>query len=103
VLAEVEPTSDLHASAAYRRRVGVTLCIRALERRAPMPPRYQRKRAMKVDLRINGAVRSAEVEPRKTLLDALRENFLLADPCRLRARRLRRLHVLIDGERCAPA
>jgi len=31
VLAEVEPTSDLHASAAYRRRVGVTLCIRALE------------------------------------------------------------------------
>ncbi len=32
---------------------------------------------MKVDLRINGAVRSADVEPRKTLLDALRENFLL--------------------------
>jgi len=32
---------------------------------------------MKIDLRINGAVRSAEVESRKTLLDALRENFLL--------------------------
>ena len=32
---------------------------------------------MKVDLRINGVVRSAEVEPRKTLLDTLRENFLL--------------------------
>src|SRR5216117_4475358 len=32
---------------------------------------------MKVDLSINGAIRSAEVEPRKTLLDALRENFLL--------------------------
>jgi len=32
---------------------------------------------MKVDLRINGANRSAELEPRKTLLDALRENFLL--------------------------
>ena len=32
---------------------------------------------MKVDLRINGANRSAEVEPRKTLLDLLRENFLL--------------------------
>ena len=32
---------------------------------------------MKVDLRINGASRSADVEPRKTLLDALRENFLL--------------------------
>ena len=32
---------------------------------------------MKVDLRINGAVRSADIEPRKTLLDALRENFLL--------------------------
>ena len=32
---------------------------------------------MKVDLRINGAIRSADVEPRKTLLDALREDFLL--------------------------
>ena len=32
---------------------------------------------MKVDLRINGINRSAEVEPRKTLLDVLRENFLL--------------------------
>jgi aerobic carbon-monoxide dehydrogenase small subunit len=32
---------------------------------------------MKVELRINGAIRSAEIEPRKTLLDALRENFLL--------------------------
>jgi CO/xanthine dehydrogenase FAD-binding subunit len=28
---ELEPGSDLHASAAYRRRVAVTLCIRALE------------------------------------------------------------------------
>jgi len=32
---------------------------------------------MKVELRINGVARSAEVEPRKTLLDTLRENFLL--------------------------
>jgi carbon-monoxide dehydrogenase small subunit len=32
---------------------------------------------MKVDLRINGVSRSAELEPRKTLLDALREDFLL--------------------------
>ena len=32
---------------------------------------------MKVELRINGVVKSAEVEPRKTLLDTLRENFLL--------------------------
>ena len=30
-LVELEATSDLHASAAYRRRVAVTLCIRALE------------------------------------------------------------------------
>jgi CO/xanthine dehydrogenase FAD-binding subunit len=30
-LADVEATSDLHASAAYRRRVGITLCVRALE------------------------------------------------------------------------
>ena len=29
--AELETMSDLHASAAYRRRVAVTLCIRALE------------------------------------------------------------------------
>jgi CO/xanthine dehydrogenase FAD-binding subunit len=29
--AELEANSDLHASAAYRRRVAVTLCIRALE------------------------------------------------------------------------
>jgi CO/xanthine dehydrogenase FAD-binding subunit len=28
---ELEPASDLHASAAYRRRVAVTLGIRALE------------------------------------------------------------------------
>jgi carbon-monoxide dehydrogenase small subunit len=32
---------------------------------------------MKVNLHINGAVLSADVEPRKTLLDTLRENFLL--------------------------
>jgi carbon-monoxide dehydrogenase small subunit len=32
---------------------------------------------MKVELRINGASRAADLEPRKTLLDALRENFLL--------------------------
>ena len=32
---------------------------------------------MKVELRINGSVRTTEVEPRKTLLDTLRENFLL--------------------------
>jgi carbon-monoxide dehydrogenase small subunit len=32
---------------------------------------------MKVELRINGAIRSADLEPRTTLLDALREDFLL--------------------------
>ena len=32
---------------------------------------------MKVELRINGVDRCADVEPRKTLLDVLRENFLL--------------------------
>jgi CO/xanthine dehydrogenase FAD-binding subunit len=30
-LAEIDPTSDLHASAAYRRRVAAVLCTRALE------------------------------------------------------------------------
>ena len=29
--AELDAMSDLHASAAYRRRVAVALCIRALE------------------------------------------------------------------------
>jgi aerobic carbon-monoxide dehydrogenase small subunit len=33
---------------------------------------------MKVALRINGVVRTAELEPRTTLLDALRENFRLS-------------------------
>ena len=28
---ELEPASDLHASAAYRRRVAIALCIRAIE------------------------------------------------------------------------
>jgi carbon-monoxide dehydrogenase small subunit len=32
---------------------------------------------MKVELRVNGVNRSADVEPRKTLLDTLRENFQL--------------------------
>jgi carbon-monoxide dehydrogenase small subunit len=32
---------------------------------------------MKVELHINGVARSADVEPRQTLLDVLRENFLL--------------------------
>ena len=32
---------------------------------------------MKVNLRINGVSRTADVEPRTTLLDALREKFLL--------------------------
>jgi len=31
VAVELEPGSDLHASAAYRRRVAVVLCVRALE------------------------------------------------------------------------
>ena len=35
------------------------------------------RRAMKVELRVNGVSRSADIEPRTTLLDALRENFLL--------------------------
>jgi carbon-monoxide dehydrogenase small subunit len=32
---------------------------------------------MRVELRVNGANRTADVEPRQTLLDTLRENFLL--------------------------
>jgi aerobic carbon-monoxide dehydrogenase small subunit len=32
---------------------------------------------MKVELRINGSVRTADLEPRQTLLDALRDNFRL--------------------------
>ena len=33
---------------------------------------------MKVELQVNGISRTADVEPRKTLLDTLRENFLLS-------------------------
>ena len=32
-LADIEPLADLHASAAYRRRVAVTLAVRAISRR----------------------------------------------------------------------
>jgi aerobic-type carbon monoxide dehydrogenase small subunit (CoxS/CutS family) len=32
---------------------------------------------MKVSLKVNGRTREADVEPRKTLLDTLREDFLL--------------------------
>jgi carbon-monoxide dehydrogenase small subunit len=32
---------------------------------------------MKVELRVNGAKRTADLEPRQTLLDTLRENFML--------------------------
>ena len=42
-----------------------------------MPPPSHESRAMKVELLINGVSRTADVEPRKTLLDVLRENFLL--------------------------
>ena len=74
--------SDLHASAAYRRRVAGALCIRALEARAQCRGEPKERRAMKVNLRINGANRSADVEPRKTLLDCLRENFCSTAPTR---------------------
>ena len=70
--------SDLHASAAYRRRVAGVLCRRALQQaRDNAAAKASERRAMKVELRINGVSRSADIEPRKTLLDLLRENFLL--------------------------
>ena len=54
---------------------------------------------MKVDLRINGAGHSADVEPRKTLLDcAAREFSAQRHSCRLRARRCGACTVLVDGE-----
>ena len=40
-------------------------------------PRAEGSGMMKVELRVNGVSRTADVEPRKTLLDTLRENFLL--------------------------
>jgi CO/xanthine dehydrogenase FAD-binding subunit len=54
-------------------------CRRALEQARTDAQRANLKASgmMKVELRINGVSRSADVEPRKTLLDALRENFLL--------------------------
>ena len=67
---------------ARQRRLSPPRRRHALHSRARTGPRRCRRqirrwRAMKVELRINGASRTADVEPRKTLLDALRENFLL--------------------------
>src|SRR5450759_244765 len=66
VSAALDAMSDLHASAACRRRA-VPPRPRTSARQCVSQTRE--KRAMKVDLRINGTVRSADVEPRKTLLD----------------------------------
>ena len=71
-MANLDIWGDLHASADYRRRTGGVLARRALSdaRQAAIG-----EAAMKVELSINGETRSADVEPRKTLLDCLRDDF----------------------------
>ena len=66
---------DLHASAAYRRRVAVTLA-RARHRRC-LQSRREPRRACALNLTVNGATHAVEVEPRTTLLDCLRDDLLL--------------------------
>ena len=70
-LADIEPLADLHASAAYRRRVAVTLAVRAIADAS------KRARSMRVELSINGRARTVDVEPRMSLLDCLRDCLLL--------------------------
>ena len=54
---------------------------------------------------VNGEETRATVDARKTLVDFLREDAGAdRQPCRLRARRLRRLHACVSTERwCAAA
>ena len=68
---DIEPLSDLHASAAYRRRVAATLAVRAI-----IDAHEARRRArMRVELTVNGQTHAVEVEPRTSLLDCLREQL----------------------------
>ena len=84
-----KPMADLHASAEYRKRVAVTLAVRAIA------DAYQdaARRAMKVELDINkrkahGRGRAAHEPARLPARQALAHRRA----CRLRAWRLRRLH-----------
>ena len=85
--------SDLHASAAYRRRVAVALGIRALEQaRADAARQIRRARD---ESRSAHQRRSAHRRCRAAqdaARCAAREFPAQRRPCRLRARRLRRLH-----------
>ena len=68
--AELETADDLHASAAYRRRVASTFV-----RRAIVDARDEAAEGgMRVELDVNGSTIAVDVEPRRTLLDCLRED-----------------------------
>ena len=57
---------------------------------------------MRIELTVNGAKHALEVEPRTTLLDCLRDMLgAQGRACRLRARRLRRLHRAVRRRRGA--
>ena len=74
----LEPTSDLHASADYRMRAAVTLEQGTRRRRCRRAKQADaRSIKMKVALTVNGRIRDVDVEPRKTLLDVLREDLAL--------------------------
>ncbi len=68
--ADLEASSRSACHADYRRRVAVALAARALADAIADATRRNGSVAMKVSLNVNGRAREADVEPRKTLLDA---------------------------------
>ena len=67
--ADLDPSSDTHASAAYRRRIAGVL--------ARAGAAGGERVSVEVSLTVNGVARSATVEPRRTLADFLREELEL--------------------------
>ena len=80
---DVDPPSDLHGSAEYRRKVAATLVRRGLREaadRAPAAPGDSQRRALTyvdISMRVNGEMRTGSPEPRKTLADFLRDDLEL--------------------------
>ena len=79
VAAELEPDSDIHASAEYRREVGGVVARRAVE--MALGQREGTRRAMTakrtIQLTVNGRAYERAVEVRMTLADFLRDELNL--------------------------
>ena len=89
-LADIEPLADLHASADYRRRAAASLAVRAI---TDAYRAAQAEARMRVELTVNGADARgrgrAAHEPARL---PARQAAAHRRACRLRARRVRRLH-----------